>query len=258
MVFTKDDQIVCVVRKKHPSLFLLYKLERMAEYSAHFYGNKHKFEIGLKQDLSLAKQPYGFLGSSIDLSGRRMSVAAQKGKPLVSYSGEKTLFLECPIYSLIGEYGKSELMKALDEYSAEQRDIPYASLSVSSIGMGDAGEDFYINTLFFITTGYGLLAKTSIIAGRDIEDCCSPEIYNELYKVRLNRVNPLKRIQEKDMIAGAVLANWTVSTSPEVTTPVEIRFNDSAERIRAFDRLLNELYINLLAGEIATDFPKTN
>ncbi|MCD6239243.1 MAG: hypothetical protein J7K51_07995 [Thermotogae bacterium] len=53
----------------------------------------------------------------------------------------------------------------LESYSREKRDIVYASISTSAFAVGDSGDDLYLNTLFFMTGGYGILTEISAVAG---------------------------------------------------------------------------------------------
>ncbi len=52
---TKEGESVCVVRQRHRSSYLVYKLERIEEYGFQFYGVRHRFEIGLNKDLPFSE-----------------------------------------------------------------------------------------------------------------------------------------------------------------------------------------------------------
>lgn len=257
VILTKGDESICVVKlTKNPeynSFYLIYKLEGTEEYGFQFYGVARRFELPLSKTLPLSNHPYGLLGSRADLSGRMLGAIAQR-MPLVSGSGKEVITFERPIYSLIGEYPETQVSKVLDKFitlgfvvsSLEQRDFPYACLSTSSTGVGDAGDDLYLNTLFFMTKGYGILTKISAVAGRGFEDCCSPEFHYEAHKVKLDEANPLKRIHARDMVPEAVPANWTVSVSPEITDTVEVKSNDNSNKICELDKLIDELFETLV------------
>lgn len=47
-----------------------------------------------------------------------------------------------------------------------------------------------------MTGGYGILTEIFAVAGRDIEDCCSPKFYYKAYKVKLG-TNPLRLFQKR-------------------------------------------------------------
>lgn len=213
----------------------------MQDYSFNFYV-PYTFELALNQDLPLSEQPFGPLGSCADITGRM--IGPQKERVLVSRSGNNIITLEQPVYSLIGEYSEIDLANILEGYSLEDRDLPYASLSVSSIGGGDGNVDFYINTLFFMAGGYGILTETSAVAGRSIEDCCSPEFHYRAYKVKLDE-NPLRRQQSKDMAPDAVPSCWTLSANPEIIKAADVK-SDAPEKINEFDRMIDELFSTLL------------
>ena len=239
-LLTKEGESVCIVRQRHRSSYLVYKLERIEEYSFQFYGVRHRFKIGLNKDLPFSEQPYGLLGSFVDLSGRAISVRVGKErKPVIYHPGKRIITLDNPIYSFIGEFNKRELNRFLEGYSREKRDIAYASISTYAFAVGDFGDDLYLKTLFFMTGGYGILAEISAVAGRGIEDCCSPEFYYKAYKVKLE-TNPLRLFQEKDVAPGANLVERGVSSNPGVIKPVSVRSSEDPEGL---DILLNELFI---------------
>ena len=238
------DKNLCLV--KHNSSFSAYKLEGTEESGFKFYGRFQRFEIGLTLDEPLSEQPYGFLGSLADLTGRAISGFSQGKKSVISSSGTKKLTLESPIYSLIGNYDEKDFLKLIEKYSTEQQDIPYACISTSALAVGDAGDDLYLNKLFFMTRGYGILAEMSAVAGRDIEDCISPEYHYRAHKLRLDKANPLKRIRANDIVSGADPICWTVSASPEIINPVEITKTNDSKKIETLDALIDELYITLV------------
>ncbi len=242
VLLSNRNEKICVVRLQDNLRHLVYRLEGMQDYSFNFYV-PHTFELALNQNLPLSEQPYGLLGSCADITGRM--IGPQKERVLVSRSGNRIITLEQPVYSLIGEYDESELQRVLKGFSLEESDLPYASLSVSSIGGGEGNVDFYINTLFFMAGGYGILTETSAVAGRSIEDCCSPEFYYKTYKVRLDE-NPLTRHQSKDMVPDAVPSCWTLSANPEIIKPAEVKSGDAPEKINEFDRQIDELFATLL------------
>jgi len=240
-LLTRDGESVCVTRQKHNSSYLIYKLEKIEEYGFKFYGIFHKFEIGLNKDLCFSEQPYGPIGSAADFSGRAITTGLGKErKPIISNPGEKIITLDKPIYSFVSECDKHKLNKSLEGYFQEKRDIPYASISISAFAVGDSGDDFYLNTLFFMNGGYGILAEISALAGRDAGDCCSPEFYYEAHKAKLE-TNPLKLFQERDIFPGATLAELCVCSNPEITPPSSMRFSEDIEKL---DILLDELFIN--------------
>ena len=243
---TKGKDSFCIIKDKN--FYFLYKLERTKEYSFNFY-TKKRFEISLNQDIPLSEQPYGILGSSLDFSGRRLGYLT-KMEPLISHSGNKIISLEYPIYSLIGKYEKSDLMRNLDDFSLEQKDFPYALISTQTIGISDYGDDLYLKTLFFMTKGYGLLTKLSAIAGRDSDDCCSPEFHSYIYKVKLDNINPLKNTKRDDMVSGAVPSESTVSVSPEINTPFKVNNENDPQKFKNLDTLIDELFITLSPNKL--------
>jgi len=165
-LLTKEGESVCVVRPRHRSSYLVYKLKRTEEYGFQFYGVRHRFKIGLNKDLPFAEQPYGLLGSLVDLSGRQLMFGLER-KPIISHPGKRIITLDSPIYPFIGEFNKCKLNEFLEGYSLEKRDIAYASISTSAFAVGDSGDDFYLKTLFFMTGGYGILTEIYAVAGRD-------------------------------------------------------------------------------------------
>lgn len=226
---TKGNKSVCVVKQKNKSC-LVYRLEKREEYGFNFYGIFHRFELDTNK--SLLNYPYGYQNTCIDLSGRGIKHI------------KKATTLKKPVYSLIGRYNYSGLQKILERYSPEKKDLPYATISTSTLATSNIGDDFYLNTLFLMTTKYGILTKISAIAGRDQEDCCSPEYYYEVYKVQL-KTNPLKQIKEKDIIPEATAVECKVFSSPEVITPVKVKFN----RSKSLDKLMDNLFL-ILRGEV--------
>jgi len=238
----KKGKSVCVIKQKPPKQNLVYNLEGMEKYGFKFYSRFHKFEFSLNKDKDLLDCPYNLLNSCVDLSGRVIGTpAGMERKKIISGSGKNIIILKSPIYSLSKELNEQELKIFLNDYSKEKKDFPYASISTSAYAIGDAGDDFYLNTLFFMTKGYGLLTKISAVAGRDIEDCCSPEFYYETYKVKLKN-NPLKQIQEKDIIKEANLVELKLSSNPKIINPIEIKPNNNSQKL---DKIIDELFITL-------------
>jgi len=92
-----------------------------------------------------------------------------------------------------------------------------------------------------MTKGYGILTETSIIAGRDIEDCCSPEIHYRAYKVSLDK-NPIKRISQEELVFGAKLSDWTVETNPGIIKTITKSPKDIKEEINKLDNILNKAF----------------
>lgn len=237
---TRGGESICLIRQEHQSSYFVYELKKTEKYGFQFYGTFHKFEIDLSKDLPFSEQLYGFLGSAADLSGRASTRGVGKErKLLISSSGEKMITLDNPVYSFAGEFNESKLSKFLVGFSREKKDVPYASISTSSSAMSDAGDDFYLNTLFFMTGGYGILTEISAVAGRDVDDCCSPEFYYEANKVRLEK-NPLRIIQEKDVISEADIVAWRVFTNPKTTKSVSVRFDKNPKKLNS---LLDELFL---------------
>ena len=72
-LLTKENESICVVNQLHSHCYLVYRLERREKYAFQFYGITHTFVIAINQNLPLSEQPFGLIGSSIDLSGRKMS-----------------------------------------------------------------------------------------------------------------------------------------------------------------------------------------
>ena len=120
LLLTNGTKSICVVKHIRPSSYLVYKLKRTEKHGFKFYGVSHRFKLALNQNLPLSKQPYGLIGSCIDISGRMMGAISGKREAVICSSGKKITFLESPVYHLIGKYSKSELLKFLEDYSLEQ------------------------------------------------------------------------------------------------------------------------------------------
>lgn len=246
ILLNRGNEFFCAVKPAHSSYYFLYKLERFEEHGFQFYGINHKFEFTLKLDMPISEQPYGFLGSGIDLSGRKTNINLQRNTSKNNIPERKIITLDTPIYSLIGKKDDNQLAEIIEKYNLEkstEKDFPYANISISCSGVSGAGDDLYLNTLFFMTKGYGILTEISAIAGRDIEDCCSPEFYYKAYKVKLNLndSNPLKRVKAENMFYDSLPADWTISTNPEIIKPAKVKFDDHSEKIKDLDKLTDEL-----------------
>ena len=244
LVPTREGDRILVVRQGHHPSLQVYKLIGREEHGFRFYGAFHRFELALDKDMSLSAQPYGHLGSCSDLSGRAMTAIGKDRRPVLSTTAVRMTTLERPLYSFIGEYHRDSLDEILEWYRPREEDLPYASISTSALAAGDSGDDVYLNTLFLMTDGYGLLTKISAVAGRDIEDCCSPEFHFETHKVRLD-TNPLRRIRENDVVPGAVLVGLGVVSNPGIIPPFELESGDDPHEV---DRLLDELFLTLTQG----------
>ena len=46
-----------------------------------------------------------------------------------------------------------------------------------------------------MSLGYGILAETTALAGRDIEDCCSPEFHYAVEKVNIDGTNLIEKLK---------------------------------------------------------------
>jgi hypothetical protein len=117
-----------------------------------FYGKHTKFQLGLKDGKPLSEQPFGNLGSSVDLSGRKSS-SLTTPRCFVFASGKNPIALKCPVYTQMRECHTQDLTKFIRGFSPEQRDVPYAAISTSSLAVAGQGEDLYLNTLFFMSNG---------------------------------------------------------------------------------------------------------
>ena len=226
---TDGSQRLLAARPRNAGNHLVYDLERLDDYVYKFYG-PHRFEVGLKKDLPLSEQSFGLIGSSVDLSGRMSNPLAEDMR-VVSTQGVKTITLHYPIYSLRGEYPTDDLQKLLPGYSPEQGAVPYAAISTSALAYGEAGEDLYHNTLFYTAGGYGILAEICAAAGRADEDCCSHEYIYRIHKLRLDKPCPLKLIQANEVVPEASIADWTVTSTPEIIPPTTVRHDAQAQEI---------------------------
>jgi len=184
--------------------------ETCGEYGFTQYGTRHRFEVGLALDLPIGDQPFGLIGSGIDLTGRMNGRRIGASWP-ISSTGRPFV---------------------LDER------LP--SITLLAVGFCDVGEDLYIRTLFFAAQEFGLVAETRVIAGRAAEDCCSPEIYFCLYKVRLDDDCPLQPVRQADAAPGAVLGAWETSTNAGLSAPVMANFTSNSEMLQR--SLLNQMY----------------
>lgn len=239
---SNKNEKLCVVNRS--SSYAIYRLEAREKFGVNFYDRFNQFKVFLERNEPLSEQPYGLIGSASSIIGRDVC-ETRKVETRLASSERKVAVLEQPKYVLLNEYKQSEFKKMARSYSLEKEDFPYASVSTSSSGVGQGGDDFYLNTLFFMTKGYGILTETSIIAGRDIEDCCSPhEVHYKAYKVKLD-VNPIKMICEKDMIPGAEPVICTVETNPRILPLVIVNHNEK-EKINKIDKAIKEAFIALL------------
>lgn len=160
-LYVKGEESLLVLKDRKSGASQVFHLDEIELYGTVFYGRFRRFEAGLTQDAQLSEQPYGKIGASCDLTGRAAGALAGGEQRLIATQGKKILTLEQPVYSRIGEYSDSELAEILEGYAPEQRDVPYAVLTISAYGTGWAGDDLYQNTLFLMTGGYGILAETS-------------------------------------------------------------------------------------------------
>lgn len=225
-LYVKGEESLLVMRAGGDGASQLFHLDRTQEYGVRFYGRFHRFEAGLTQDAPLSEQPLGRIGASNDLTGRLVGALVAGVQRLIATQGKKILTLEQPSYSRIGEYSDSELAEVLEGYAPEQRDVPYAALTVSACAAGWAGVDLYVKTLFFMTGGYGILAKASVVAGRDAEDCCSPEFHYTAHKVDLDDFEAIKQLMELKPVSGAVLSRQAISVAPGIVPEFTIEPDD--------------------------------
>lgn len=236
----RNGDRICVIKHNDGVQSSIFRLKGTKEHGFTFYGTERKFLMFLDKDLPLSKQPFGRLGSCADLSGRRCG--GNTNYPLlVAGSGQRGGCIEYPRYSLMETCRNDKLLERLSNYHLQQRDFPCACVSVSSLAVGGAGDDLYVNTLFFMSGGYGILTEITAITGRDIEDCCSPEYNYISYKVRLGKLNPLQVIQEADVCPGVSLVDWTISTSPEISTAITTR---SFEEVKKFLNSRYQMFLN--------------
>lgn len=233
-LLTNGEDGILVLKDKGGGAAQVFRLDGMEQHGISFYGTFRRFEAGLDEDTPLSEQPYGRIGASCDLTGRMMGPGL--GERLITTQGNEILTLEQPAYSVVGEYPESELAGVLEGYAPEQRDVPYATLTVSAHGTGWAGSDLYENTLFLMTGGYGIVAETSVIAGRAIEDCCSPEFHYAAHKVDLDDTASVIQALEITPVSGATLGPLTISVSPAVVSEFTLERDDwSSERGRLED-----------------------
>lgn len=225
-LYVKGEESLLVLKGEGDGVSQIFHLEGAEECGFQFYGRFRRFEAGLTQDAQLSEQPYGKIGASCDLTGRAAGALAGGEQRLIATQGKKILTLEQPVYSKVGEYSDSELNDVLEGYVPEQRDVPYASITISAYGGGWAGDDLYQNTLFFMTGGYGIIAETSAVAGRDIEDCCSPEFHYAAHKVDLDDLEAITQLMELEPVSGAVLAQLRVSVTPGIVPEFTIKPED--------------------------------
>lgn len=240
-LYIKGEESLLVVTEEETGVSQVFHLDRAEEYGVRFYGRFHRFEAGLAQDAPLSEQPYGRIGASCDLTGRVVGALVGGEQRLIATQGKKILTLEQPVYSRIGEYSDSELAEVLEGYAPEQRDVPYATLTVSASGAGWAGDDLYVKTLFFMTGGYGILAKTSVVAGRDADDCCSPEFHYAAHKVDLDDFDSVIQALEIRPASGAALSRLTISASPETVQEFTIEPGDWPSEAGRLEQLVRSL-----------------
>ncbi|MFH1836315.1 MAG: hypothetical protein ABH851_09025 [Methanobacteriota archaeon] len=237
---TNGSQRLLVAHPRNSGNHLVYELERLEDYGCEFYGRR-KFEASLKKDLPLSEQEFGLIGFSVDLSGRMSNPLAGDGR-LVSNLGVKTITLPYPIFSLQGEYSGGNLKKLITGFSPEQGIIPYAAISTSALAFGGAGDDLYQKTLIYTTGGYGILAEIDAVAGRADEDCCSHEYTYKIHKIRLDETCPIKLIPANEVVSGALIADWTVTATPEITSPANVRHDAPQQDIQKLDESIRKLH----------------
>ena len=237
-LLTNGEENVFLVKKADH--FLLYKLEGRESYFFDFYGS-NPFEMVLDEPGPILEQPYGRLGASRDLTGRLCSSPLTGGGRIVQRSGKIVEPIKCPIYSFLGEYNPEELSEFLEGFCLEMKDVPYASITTSSTAVSEPGDDLYVRTLFFMTGGYGLLTEIAAVAGRSLEDCCSPEYQFVSYKIKLDEPNPLQIVDESDMCPGAAISYWTLSANPKIVQERQVMWNCPEGRCE-LEKGIDELY----------------
>ncbi len=244
-LLTNGRDNVCLVEQGSTPSFFLYKLEGRKPYGFNFYGH-HVFQMALDSSLPILDQEFGSLGSSVDLTGRMSSITFSTGeRRIVCHSGTKVEHINVPKYTLMGEFGYADLSDVLKGFKPVIEDIPYASITLSSTAFADSGDDLYTKTLFFMTGGYGLLTDISIVAGRDLDDCCSPEYYFKSSKEKIDGANPLKIWGEKDVFVGAVIFDWTLSATPKIFPEINLVGN-SFDELSGLEEKMNELFFAFL------------
>ncbi len=240
-LYSNEEESLLVLKDEATRASQVFHLDETVQHGVRFYCQFHEFQAGLKEDLSLSEQPYGKIGASCDLTGR--IIGPNLGQRLISTQGDKILTLEQPIYSEKGDFSDSELKEILEGYVVEQHDIPYAALIVSASGISDFGDDLYQNALFFMTGGYGILAETSVIAGRDVDDCCSPEYHYVAHKVDLDDVDSVIKALEPKPETSATLTQLRVSASPEILPNFTMESDDWSSETGKLEELLRSLLL---------------
>lgn len=240
-LYSDGEETILLLKDKESGATQVFHLDETELYGIKFYGRFIRFEAGLNEDVPLSEQPYGEIGASSDLTGRMLGPCSEER--LISTKGDRVLTLEQPACSMIGEYPESELAEVLEGYAPEQRDLPYATLTVSGYGTGWAGDDLYQNTLFLMTGGYGILAETSVFAGRDADDCCSPEYHYAVHKVDLEDITSVIQALELASVSGAELGQLTVSVSPETVQQFTIEPDDWSSEKGKLEEVVRSLLL---------------
>jgi hypothetical protein len=151
------------------------------EYGFSFYGVQHRFAVNLRLKGSWEVQPYGLIGSGCDLTGR-MNCRSSHSNLRTTATGPIGLPLAWP------------------------------HLMVAACGDCEEGEDVEVRLFLLVSKRFGLLAKSTLFAGRDREDCCSPELYHQLYKIPLAAACPLVLPVAADFLNGCWLTEWSFDT----------------------------------------------
>lgn len=220
----------------------LYRLQKLEDVHLKFYAQTHVFTAASTNDRPLADRDYGVIGSSIDLTGRMMTRCLSNGGRRIHSEGSVPFTLQYPVYECMGTQSSAELKSACAGFSKEQADFPYAAISLYSLAVGEAGDDGYLNTLLYMSGGYGVLAEINAIAGRAKSDCVSPEFHYKASKVRLDGLPPIQRLSQADIVSGAAIADWSLTATPEVTMPINARFNSPQADQERIDALIQRIH----------------
>lgn len=220
----------------------IYHLRKLEDVHLEFYAQKHVFTAASTDDRPLADREYGVIGSSIDLTGRMMTRCLPNGGRRIHSEGSVPFTLQYPIYECMGTHSSAELKRACADFSNDQADFPYAAISLNSMAVGEAGDDGYLNTLSYMSGGYGVLAEISAIAGRDDSDCVSPEFHYKASKVRIDEQPPIQRLSQAEIISDAAIADWKLTATPEVTPILTARFNSPQADQDRIDDLIQRIH----------------
>jgi hypothetical protein len=221
ILFFKNGEAYSLFRGSSP--FYFFNKIEFEDYGKKIYGiNEHDFKFILNDTIDLKYQNFGLIGNFSDMTGRKIT-------PSFKSSQNEGLKLKMPKHNLIEKLNKKELDDFLKDYKIKDQkkieDFPYAMISSTTCAQANEGEDFYINTLFFMSGGYGILARSSIFAGRSIEDCCSPELYHNLYKIKLDE-NPVKKINQNEIFNDSGVAYHKLEIEPKIIPDLEIKDDD--------------------------------